>query len=78
MSGSGPLTSPVHELYWDATYAIAVALMEYYPKYNPEEMGLNEIADLVVTLPGFQDDPTMVTEQILLDIQTVWYEEALS
>ena len=72
------MTDTVHELYWDATYAIVVALMKYYPKCNPEEMGLNEIADLVVTLPGLQDDPTMVTERMLLDIQTVWYEEALS
>ena len=25
---------------------------------------------------GFQDDPAQVTEQFLLDILTVWYEEA--
>jgi len=50
--------------------------MEQYPDHNPENIGLLELAQLVEQLPGFQDDPAMVTERILLDIQTVWYEEA--
>jgi len=69
------LTNQVLELYWDSTYAIATVLMDTFPQYNPEDIGLYELASLVETLPGFQDDPSMVTEQILLDIQTVWYEE---
>lgn len=64
------------ELYWEATYAIAMALIEYFPDHNPEEVGLNELAQIVQSLPGFNDEPGLVTEQILLDIQTVWYEEA--
>jgi FeS assembly protein IscX len=66
------------ELYWEATYAIAMALIEYFPDHNPEEVGLNELAQIVQSLPGFNDEPGLVTEQILLDIQTVWYEEATS
>jgi FeS assembly protein IscX len=50
--------------------------MIYYPQHNPEDVGLEELAQLVESLPGFEDDPAMVTERILLDIQTVWYEEA--
>lgn len=50
--------------------------MTQYPERNPEDVGLEELAQLVESLPGFDDDPTMVTERILLDIQTVWYEEA--
>jgi FeS assembly protein IscX len=65
-------------LYWDSTYAVATTLMDMYPKYNPENVGLYELADLVENLPGFQDDPSLVTEQILLDIQTVWYEETIN
>ncbi|MCA9945020.1 MAG: Fe-S cluster assembly protein IscX [Anaerolineales bacterium] len=65
-----------HELYWESTYAITVALMTQYPQRNPEDVGLIELAQLVEALPGFADDPGMVTERILLDIQTVWYEEA--
>ena len=65
-----------HQLYWESTYAITVALMDQYPERNPEDVGLEELAKLVESLSGFADDPAMVTERILLDIQTVWYEEA--
>ena len=64
------------ELFWDTTYAIVLALLEQYPQTNPVNVGLNELYKLVTTLPNFQDDPNMVTERILLDIQTIWYEEA--
>lgn len=67
---------PPLELYWDATYAIVVTLIENHPELQPENVGLLEIATLVEQLPGFADDPSMVTERILLDIQNVWYEES--
>ncbi len=66
----------VPELFWESTYAICMALMEHYPDHNPEDVGLQELAEMVETLPGFSDDPAMVTERMLLDIQIVWYEEA--
>jgi len=72
------LTHPIDELFWDATYAIVVALMEKFPGQTPENTGLYELADLIQSLPGFSDDPGQVTEQILLEIQTVWYEETMS
>ena len=62
-------------LYWDATYAIALALMEAYPSRDPVEIGLGELAHMVETLPNFSDDPALVTERILQDIQITWYEE---
>lgn len=68
----------LQELYWDSTYAIATVLMEVHPQVDPEQVGLFELANLVENLPGFQDDPALVTEQMLLDIQTVWYEETIS
>jgi FeS assembly protein IscX len=70
------LSDQVPELFWESTYAIAMALIEQYPALNPEDVGLNEMAKLIETLPGFNDDPAMVTERILVDIQIVWYEEA--
>ena len=70
------MTGQVPELYWDSTYAIAIALMEHYPQSDPEDVGLNQLAEFIVALPGFSDDPAMVTERILADIQIVWYEEA--
>jgi FeS assembly protein IscX len=63
------------ELFWDATYAIAMALINRHPDVSPEQTGLNEMAALIEALPGFQDDPALATERILMDIQIVWYEE---
>ncbi len=71
------MASPAPELFWDSTYAIVLALIEHYPDRTPEDVGLAELAAMVEALPGFQDDPSLVTERILLDIQTVWYEEAI-
>ncbi|MDX1614289.1 MAG: Fe-S cluster assembly protein IscX [Candidatus Promineifilaceae bacterium] len=62
-------------LYWDATYAIAMALMEHHPNVDPESVGLLELAELIVQLPGFSDDEALATERILMDVQIAWYEE---
>lgn len=70
------MTDHEPELYWDSTYAIVVALMEHHPNRRPVDVSLTELTALVESLPGFQDDPALVTEQFLLDILTVWYEEA--
>jgi FeS assembly protein IscX len=70
------LTGQVAALYWESTYAVVMALLEHYPEQSAEDVGLVELAQLVESLPGFSDDPGMMTERILLDIQTVWYEEA--
>lgn len=65
----------IDELYWDSTYAIVLALIEKYPDLDPEGVGLAEMAELIENLPGFNDDPGLATERILLDIQIIWYEE---
>ena len=65
----------IDELYWDSTYAIALALIQHHPDLDPEDVGLEEMAELIENLPGFSDDPALATERILLDIQIVWYEE---
>ena len=64
------------ELFWDATYAISMALMEEYPTIDIESVGLKQLTDMILALPTFYDDPRLVTNQILIDIQTIWYEEA--
>jgi FeS assembly protein IscX len=65
------------ELFWDSTFAIVVSLLEHYPDRQPLDVGLEELATMVESLPGFRDEPGMATEQFLLDILTVWYEEAI-
>ena len=69
------MTKDVAELYWDSTYAIVVALINQYPDRNPEGVGLYEMAHMIESLPGFEDDPALANERILLDIQIVWFEE---
>lgn len=64
------------ELYWDATYAIATALLAAHPGVQPDAVGLEELLQLVADLPGFADDPAMANERILMDIQITWFEEA--
>ncbi len=70
------MTGELRELYWDSTYAIVVGLMETHPQRSPDDVGLDELAGLVEALPGFVDAHELVTERILLDILSVWYEEA--
>ena len=64
------------ELFWDTTYAIALALIDEYPERKPDTVGLDELFSLVESLPNFKDDPALVTERILMDIQISWFEEA--
>jgi FeS assembly protein IscX len=74
--GTRQVAGQLTELYWDSTYAIVVALMENYPDQRPIDIGLEQLMTLVITLPGFEDDPDLVTDRILYDILTTWYEES--
>ncbi len=76
--GVRTLTGEKPELFWDATYAIALALIAYYPERSPEDVGLIELQKMVQALPGFADDPALVTERILFDIQITWFEETMN
>ncbi len=75
MMGKAMHVDSAGELYWDSTYAIVQALLQHHPSLSPEQLGLLEMAGLIERLPGFQDDPALATERMLLDIQNVWYEE---
>ena len=66
------------DLYWDATFAIAMALIDQYPELDPVGIGLHELAGLIETLPNFSDDPALANERILHDIQISWFEEKKS
>ncbi|MFK7804076.1 MAG: Fe-S cluster assembly protein IscX [Anaerolineae bacterium] len=66
------------KLYWESSYGIVLALMKYHPDRDPEQTGLHEMLDLIESLPGFDDDSSIVTERILKDIQISWFEEKTS
>ncbi|MFQ5421338.1 MAG: Fe-S cluster assembly protein IscX [Anaerolineae bacterium] len=72
------MTGDKPELFWDATYAIVLALFAHYPERSPEDVGLIELSEMVQALPGFADDPALVTERMLLDIQITWFEETMN
>ena len=67
--------SQSNKLYWDATYEIVLSLIDNHPDANLDEMGLQQLYELIVALPGFADDPELANEGILTDILREWYEE---
>ena len=70
--------SQLNKLYWDATYEIVLSLIDNHADANLDEMGLQQLYDLIVALPGFADDPELANEGILTDILREWYEETNS
>ncbi len=61
---------------WDADYAIILGLMERYPKADVESIGIEQLHQMIVELPEFEDDPDLATDAILERILWEWYEEA--
>ncbi len=71
MSGN----SFANRLYWEATYEIVLGLIAVYPQIDIETVGESQLIDMIVSLPNFVDDPSLVNEGILKDILREWYEE---
>lgn len=65
----------VKPLYWESSYEIALSLIRYYPDFDVEKVGIAQLAEMVIRLPGFSDDPAMANDAILTDILREWYEE---
>jgi FeS assembly protein IscX len=63
------------DLYWDASYEIVLKLREQYPDVDVETVGLNQLEQWIIALPGFADDPVLANEDILNGILREWYEE---
>lgn len=76
--GSGEITPPdaPHPLYWDSSYEIVLQLIERYPDVNLDSLGLHDLYTMIVTLPGFADDPTLAHDGLLIEIMREYYEEA--
>lgn len=64
-------------LYWDSTYAIALALKAAHPQANLLSVSLNDIYRWTMALEGFEDDPALVNDDILSAIYQDWFEETL-
>lgn len=63
------------DLNWEAAYAITLALIETYPDVDVEDVGYDQLFNLIIALPDFDDDPDMVNNGVLDDILREWYEE---
>lgn len=64
-----------NKLYWDATYEIVLGLKDAHPDANLDDMGLQQLYELIVALPGFSDEPALANDGILTEILREWYEE---
>jgi FeS assembly protein IscX len=60
---------------WESTYEIVLKLIETYPEAGPDSMGLQQLYELIIALPEFEDDPLLVNDGILNEILREWYEE---
>lgn len=65
----------VTPLYWEHTYEIVLALMDAHPNAAVDSVGLQQLHQWVINLPGFADDPALAHDGILEDILREWYEE---
>ncbi len=65
----------VQPLYWEASYEIVLSLMEHYPDADLDALGLQQLWEWIIALPGFADDPALANDDLLTDILREWYEE---
>ncbi len=62
-------------LYWEASYEIVLTLMEEHPDADLDTLGLTELFEWIINLPGFADDPALAHDDLLIGILREWYEE---
>jgi FeS assembly protein IscX len=62
-------------LYWEASYEIVLGLMERHPDADLDTLGLQQLFEWIIALPGFADDPLLANDDLLTEIFREWYEE---
>ncbi|WP_122532903.1 Fe-S cluster assembly protein IscX [Pseudomonas viridiflava] len=62
-------------LKWVDVQEIAIQLAEKYPDTDPFSLNFVKLRDLVMALPGFDDEKDRGGEKVLEAIQTAWEEE---
>ena len=61
---------------WTDINDIAIELTDTHPEVDPTRVNFVDLANWVMALPGFNDDPKHCGEKILEAIQSAWIEEA--
>lgn len=62
-------------LKWVDVQEIAILLADGHPDVDPYSLNFVALRDLVMSLPGFEDDRDRGGEKVLEAIQTAWKEE---
>jgi FeS assembly protein IscX len=73
-----PGTSTEDIITWEDSFPIAQKLRALHPEAALVNVSLGMIYHWTIELPGFDDDPELANENILLAIYQEWYEEDLS
>jgi FeS assembly protein IscX len=60
---------------WTDVGEIALELWDGHPELDPLEVSLDDLADLVMELDGFDDERQRPDDQQLFAIQQAWLEE---
>jgi FeS assembly protein IscX len=61
---------------WTDSQEIAIALADAHPDVDPRRVNFVDLRNMIVALPGFDDDPKRSGEKILEAVQMAWIEEA--
>jgi FeS assembly protein IscX len=62
-------------LTWTAPGEIAWALIDAHPDTDPLDLNLVDLHGMIVTLPGFDDDPDAASETKLEAVVVAWHEQ---
>jgi FeS assembly protein IscX len=60
---------------WTDSQEIAIALADAHPDVDPRRVNFVDLRNMIVALPGFDDDPKRSGEKILEAVQMAWINE---
>lgn len=63
------------KLTWDDSFLLVQALRRAHPRADLSSLGLQTICAWILELPEFEDDASLVNDDVLLDIFREWLEE---
>lgn len=69
------MSDEIKPLYWEASYEIVLSLIEHHPNADLDTLGLGQLFEWIIVLPGFADDPVLAHDGLLTEILREWYEE---
>jgi nitrogen fixation NifU-like protein len=61
-------------LHWNDFGRMVRALHSAYPDVEPLDLGAAQLFKMILSLPGFADDPDAATEQQLEKLQMAWHD----